>query len=68
MNPKNLTREIFRIALPAMTGFLSILFFDLADIYWIAKLGTDAVAGVAASGFIEFAVYSLMGFESTPLL
>lgn len=47
-----------------MIGFLSILLFDLADIYWIAKLGTDAVAGVAASGFLEFAVYSLMGFTS----
>lgn len=64
MDSKNITREIFRVALPAMTGFLSILFFDLADIFWISKLGTDAVAGVAASGFLEFAVYSLMGFTS----
>ena len=64
MDSKHLTREIFRIALPAITGFLSILFFDLADIFWISKLGTDAVAGVAASGFLEFAVYSLMGFTS----
>lgn len=43
-----------------MGGFLGLILFDIVDIYWIEKLGTNAVAGVASAGFIVWALYSLM--------
>ena len=43
-----------------MAGFLGLILFDIVDIYWIEKLGTGAVAGVASAGFIVWALYSLM--------
>ncbi len=53
-------RRVFDITLPAVAGFLGLIVFDIADIYWIEKLGTDAVAGVASAGFIVWALYSFM--------
>jgi putative MATE family efflux protein len=43
-----------------MTGFIGLILFDLIDIYWIEKLGTRAVAGVASAGFIVWTLYSFM--------
>ena len=62
---KNLNKEILRIALPAVTGFLGLMLFDLVDVFWVSKLGTEAVAGVAAAGFLEWIVYSMMGATAT---
>ncbi len=52
--------RVFKISMPAMAGFLGLILFDIVDIYWIEKLGTNAVAGVASAGFIVWALYSLM--------
>lgn len=52
-------KDILRIALPAVSGFFSIIAFSLIDIFWIAKLGTDAVAGVAASEYWIWAIEAL---------
>src|SRR3989338_7750625 len=43
-----------------MAGFLGVILFELADIFWIARLGTDAVAGIASAGFLIWAMYSIM--------
>lgn len=53
-------KKVFAISLPAIAGFLGLILFDIVDIYWIEKLGTDAVAGVASAGFIVWALYSFM--------
>ena len=60
--PKNkeLLTEILGIALPAIGGFLGLILFDFIDIFWIEKLGSQAVASVASAGFIIGSVYSLM--------
>lgn len=52
--------RVFDISLPAMAGFIGLILFDIIDIYWIEKLGTKAVAGVASAGFIVWALYALM--------
>lgn len=52
-------KEILRIALPAVTGFFSLIIFSIIDVFWIAKLGTDAVAGVASSEYWIWAIESL---------
>jgi putative MATE family efflux protein len=53
-------KKILHIALPALSGFLGLILFDIVDIYWIEKLGNEAVAGVAAAGFIVWSLYSVM--------
>ena len=53
-------RRVFNITFPAIAGFLGLILFDIIDIYWIEKLGTRAVAGVASAGFIVWSLYSIM--------
>lgn len=53
-------KRVFNISLPAIGGFLGLIAFDIIDIYWIEKLGTRAVAGVASAGFIVWSLYSIM--------
>ena len=55
-----LDREIFGIALPAFLGFLGFVLFDAVNIFWVGRLGTSAVAGVAAAAFLTWAVYAAM--------
>lgn len=57
---RQIINRVFKISMPAMAGFLGLILFDIVDIYWIEKLGTNAVAGVASAGFIVWALYSLM--------
>lgn len=56
----SLLKQILNISLPALSGFMGLILYDIIDIYWIGKLGSDAVAGVAAAGFIVWALYSVM--------
>lgn len=64
-NNKELLSEILGIALPAIGGFLGLILFDFIDIFWIEKLGSQAVASVASAGFIIGSVYSLMMIPSS---
>lgn len=57
---KEIFQRVFRISMPAMAGFLGLILFDIVDIYWIEKLGTNAVAGVASAGFIVWTLYAFM--------
>lgn len=65
--PKNsdLIKEIFRIALPAIGGFLGLILFDFIDIFWIEKMGTEAVASVASAGFIIGSIYAIIQIPSS---
>lgn len=55
-----LDREIFGIALPAFLGFLGFILFDAVNIFWVGRLGTPVVAGVASAAFLTWAVYAAM--------
>ena len=59
-NNRDIFKEIFHIAFPAIGGFLGLILFDFIDIFWIEKLGTKAVAAVASAGFILGAIYSVI--------
>ncbi len=61
---KSLNKQILRLAWPVIWGQLGMLAFDLVDVFWMAKLGTETVAGVAAAAFLDWAVYSLMGITT----
>ncbi len=42
--------SILRMGLPSMIGFLSGTIYDLADMFWLAKLGAPEVAAVTIFG------------------
>ena len=53
-------RSLLKIAVPAVSGFLGMMAYQLVDIYWIAKLGTETVAGVAAATYWTWAIEAIM--------
>ena len=55
-----LDREIFNIAVPAFLGSLGFVLFDIINIFWVGRLGTTAIAGVASAAFLTWAVYAAM--------
>src|SRR3989338_8372285 len=61
---ETLNKQILRLAWPVIWGQLGMLAFDLVDVFWMAKLGTETVAGVAAAAFLDWAVYSFMGITT----
>lgn len=61
----DLDRKILHVGLPAMGGFLGLILFDLANIFWVGRLGPQAVAGVAASGFVMWSLYALMNVTTS---
>lgn len=40
-------RPILRMGLPSIIGFLSVNIYDIADMFWVAKLGAGHVAAIA---------------------
>lgn len=61
---KQIYKKVFNISLPAVGGFLGLILFDIIDIFWIEKLGTQAIAGVASAGFIVWTLYAFMQITS----
>jgi len=55
-----LDREIYKIAVPAFLGFLAFILFDIINIFWVGKLGTQAIAGVASAAFLTWAIFASM--------
>ena len=53
-------RDIYRIAIPAFIGYRAFILFDVTDIYWMGKAGTDAVAGFSSGGFMSWVMLSAM--------
>jgi putative MATE family efflux protein len=53
-------RELLKIALPAVAGFISLILYQFVDIFWIAKLGTESVAGAASSDYWMWALEAMM--------
>ncbi len=53
-------REIYGIAVPAFLGFLAFILFDAINIFWVGRLGTPVIAGVASAAFLTWAVYAAM--------
>ena len=43
----SILRAILRMGLPSVIGFLAVNIYDLADMFWVAKLGAQYVAAIA---------------------
>lgn len=52
-------RHILRLAAPMAAGMVLQTLYYLVDLWFVAKLGDAAVAGVASAGTVQFAVMAL---------
>lgn len=55
----SLTRHLVRLTLPMIWGIAVIISFQLVDMYFIAQLGTDALAAVSFTFPVTYAILSL---------
>ncbi len=60
-----LTRAIFKLAWPPITFMVFLMIFNLIDIWWVGKLGAQALAGVSAASFIVWTLQSLATLVET---
>ncbi len=50
---------LWRLALPSMASSALMAGFDLVDLFWMGRLGRDAVAAISASIFCLWTAYSV---------
>jgi len=55
----SISKGIFQLAMPAMVSMLSIMLYEFVDLFWIGKLGAEAVAALGASAFVIWTIKSL---------
>ncbi|MCU0645298.1 MAG: hypothetical protein MUC94_13705, partial [bacterium] len=55
----SISKGIFHLALPAMVSMVSIMLYEFVDLFWIGKLGAEAVAALGASAFVVWTIKSL---------
>ena len=60
-----LKQAIARISGPAIGSMLFIMVFNLIDIWWVSKLGAQALAGISAASFIIWALHALATLAGT---
>ena len=55
----SIPRHIIRLALPMAAGMIFQTMYYLVDLYFVARLGDAAVAGVSSAGNVQFIVMAL---------
>ena len=55
----SIPRHIVRMAVPVFFGMIFQTLYYLVDLYFVAQLGGDAVAGVSTAGNLQFIVMAL---------
>jgi putative MATE family efflux protein len=55
----SLNRGLFKLAIPAIVSLVSIMLFEIIDLFWMGRLGADAVAALGAASFVVWTVKSL---------
>ena len=55
----SIPRHLVRLAAPLAAGMLFQTMYYMVDLYFVARLGDRAIAGVAAAGNVQFIVMSL---------
>lgn len=48
-----------------MGSLMLVSLFNLVDVFWVGKLGADALAGVSASTFLIWSCYSIMDISAS---
>lgn len=55
----SLNRSLFKLAVPAIVSLLSIMLFEFIDLFWMGRLGAEAVAALGAASFVVWTVKAL---------
>jgi Na+-driven multidrug efflux pump len=55
----SITRHLIRLAIPLAAGMIFQTLYYLVDLYFVARLGDAAIAGVSAAGNVQFIVTGL---------
>lgn len=53
-------KAIAKLALPAIGSMILIMIFNIVDIWWVGKLGSDALAGISAASFLYWMLQSVV--------
>ncbi|MBU4140695.1 MAG: MATE family efflux transporter [Candidatus Omnitrophica bacterium] len=61
----NTVRNIWALALPMMLGNIMQTAFNVVDMIWVGRLGSEAIASVAMSGVVLFVIITLIIGVST---
>lgn len=67
----SISKHIVRMAIPMALGMIFQTLYVLVDLYFVAKLGDSAIAGVSAAGNVQFIVIALtqvLGVGTTVLI
>jgi putative MATE family efflux protein len=67
----SITRHILTMAAPIAIGMLTQMAYQLVDLYFVSKIGEDAVAGVSTAGnamFIVMALTQVLGVGTVALI
>jgi len=67
----SITRHILTMAAPIAIGMVTQMAYQLVDLYFVAKLGKDAVAGVSTAGnamFVVMALTQVLGVGTVALI
>ncbi len=57
----NVVKKVFSVALPMMAGNLFQMVYNLADTFWVGKMGKEAIAAISFSFVLVFILISLAG-------
>ncbi len=55
----SISAGLFQLALPAMISMVAIMLYEFIDLFWIGKLGAEAVAALGASAFVLWTIKAL---------
>lgn len=56
---KDLIKTILKIAIPIIIGNLLQIAYQMTDLFWVGKVGTDQIAAIAISGPVLFLFMSI---------
>lgn len=56
----SVSRHLFRLALPIMASSAVSMSYQLADMFWLGRLGTNEVAAAASTGYVTWIFFAFV--------
>lgn len=57
--PREITRAIWRMGYPSMIGFAAVNLYTVADMYWVSRIGHEAVAALTIFAAFYWVISSM---------
>lgn len=55
----DLRKALLKLALPATAMLLGVMLFEIIDIFWVGKIGADAIAAVSVAAYLAWTAKAL---------